>query len=626
LAAGAPGGFFSRGGTLYLKLADGSAPAAHVIHAARREEGFVLDGRSHVRLENLEIRHYGSGDFGKGVYLRLSSDCAVRGSRIHHIGSAGIWMRGGERNLIEGNEVWDTSIFGWPWSLVKGSPAETTAIYQTDAPGRGNVIRGNTTRGFFNGIAPCGSGAPAGGVLTNEIDVYDNALSQHLDDAFEPEGHCSNLRLWGNRIQDVHMAFAVAPAGVGPIYVVRNVVYRHGNTRASQVDGATSSALKINHDTGTPLGPLFLYHNTVLTDAPATDAVALLNERGGAAGIRARNNVLAGTRYALSKSHPVALDWDGDDLFSTSPTRLVRWLSASYATVAALRTATGQERGGVQAAPQLEDPDGGDFRPAPGSALIDRGLVVPGINDGFRGPAPDIGAVEREDGPPLPTLSVSDATVVEGQVGTTSAVFAVTLSAASTQTVTVRFATAPNTAAEGVDYLRAAGTLSFPPGTLRRTVAVTVVGDLLREADEEFWLNLDGPSGAELGDGQGRGRIRNDDAPPAISISDVSVAEGASGTRSAVFTVTLSAASGQTVSMAFTTAGRTAVAGSDFTTTAGTLVFAPGTTTRTVAVPVLGDTRPEPDETFVVNLSVPANATLADGQGVGTIRNDDPVP
>jgi hypothetical protein len=623
LAAGEPGGFFSSGTTLYLKLADGSSPSAHAIHAARREEGLVLDGRSHVRIENLEVRHYGAGDFGKGVYLRLATDCAVRNSRIHHIGSAGIWMKGGERNLIENNEVWDTSIFGWPWDLVKGSPAETSAIYQTDAPGRGNVIRGNTVHGSFNGIVPCGSGAPAGGVLTNEMDVYDNALRRHLDDAFEPEGYCSNLRLWGNRVEDVHMAFAVAPAGPGPLYLVRNVVHRHGNTRASQVDGYTSSVLKIHSGSSTPVGPLFLYHNTVLTDAPATDAVALFSG-GSATAIRARNNVFAATRYALSKSHSVPLDWNGDDLYSTSTSRLVRWLSASYATLPLFRAATGQEAQGIQAAPQLEDPDGGDFRPAPGSPLIDRGLVVAGINDGFVGAAPDIGALEREDSAPLPSLSVSDVTVTEGNAGTVGAIFAITLSAPSPQTVTVRFVTEPLTATEGVDYVRAASLLTFPPGTTRRTVVVTVVGDALREADEDFWLNLEAPIGAQLGDGQGRGRIRNDDAPPRMAISDASVLEGNVGTVTATFTVSLSAASGQPVTVSYVSANQTALAGSDYTSVSGSLTFAPGTTRRTIAVSLLGDVQREADETFLVNLFIPGGAILADGQGVGSIRNDDP--
>ncbi len=159
LAAGPPGGFHFDGTTLHLKFADASGPSAHGVHVARLEDGFLVDGQAHVRIENLEIRHYGSGDYGKGVYLRYASDCAVRSCRIHEVGSAGIWVKGGDRHLLEGNEVRDTSIFGWPWGATKGSSAENDAIAFTDDVGRGHVVRRNTVHGTFNGIAPCGSAA-----------------------------------------------------------------------------------------------------------------------------------------------------------------------------------------------------------------------------------------------------------------------------------------------------------------------------------------------------------------------------------------------------------------------------------------------------------------------------------
>jgi hypothetical protein len=392
LAAGAPGGFYFDGATLYVRFADDSAPSAHAMHVARLEDGFVIDGRAHVRIEDLEIRHYGAGDYGKGVYLRYASDCAVRRCRIHEVGSAGVWVKGGERNLIEENEIWDTSIVAWPWPETKGSSAENNAVSLTNDLGRGNVIRRNTIHGTFNGVGPCGDSAPPG-AFTSETDVYDNVLFEHTDDAFEPEGWCANVRLWGNRVSDVHMAFAVAPAAPGPTWIVRNVVWRHGNTRTSQQDGYTASVLKINSGYADPVGPLLLYHNTVITDAPGTDAVALLNP-GYSTFIRSRNNVLAGTQYVLYKVNPVVLDWDSDLLHTSDPSRFVRWEGASYATLASFQGATGQEPNGVAGDPDLVDPAGGDFRPACGSPLLDAGLALPGINDGFAGAAPDIGALE----------------------------------------------------------------------------------------------------------------------------------------------------------------------------------------------------------------------------------------
>lgn len=110
---------------------------------------------------------------------------------------------------------------------------------------------------------------------------------------------------------------------------------------------------------------------------------------------------------------------------------------------------------------------------------------------------------------------------------------------------------------------------------------------------------------------------------PTLSINDVSTAEGDSGTKTLSFTVTLSAASNLTVNVNFATADASASAGSDYQAGNGTLTLNPGETTKTVAITINGDTTNEENETFVVNLSTPVNATISDSQGVGTIVNDD---
>jgi hypothetical protein len=110
---------------------------------------------------------------------------------------------------------------------------------------------------------------------------------------------------------------------------------------------------------------------------------------------------------------------------------------------------------------------------------------------------------------------------------------------------------------------------------------------------------------------------------PFLSIGDVSVTEGDAGTRTATFTVGLSAASAQTVTVDYATADGSATAGSDYVATSGTLTFPSGSTTQSFPVTVSGDTVVEPDETFVVNLSGSAHATIADGQGTATINDDE---
>jgi ribosomal protein L35AE/L33A len=111
---------------------------------------------------------------------------------------------------------------------------------------------------------------------------------------------------------------------------------------------------------------------------------------------------------------------------------------------------------------------------------------------------------------------------------------------------------------------------------------------------------------------------------PTLTIGDVSIAEGNSGTSVATFTVTLSPPNtSQTVTVNYATANGTATAGNDYLAASGTLTFPPGTATQTITVTVNGDTAPDPTETFFVNLSGAANAGIGDAQALGTITTDD---
>ena len=239
--------------------------------------------------------------------------------------------------------------------------------------------------------------------------------------------------------------------------------------------------------------------------------------------------------------------------------------------------------------------------------------------------AQGIGTITDDDLPP--SLSISDAAVTEGNTGPTNATFTVSLSAPSSQTVTVNYSTADGTALAGVDYVANSGTLTFTPGqTTSKTVTVVVNGDLLDEPNETFLVNLSNLANATLADAQGIGTTLDDDNPPVLSIGDMTLQEGNSGTADAVFTATLSAPSGQTVTANYSTADGTALAGLDYAATSGTLSFAPGETAKILSVAVSGDLLNEPNETFFVNLSNSTNATLARSQGRGTIQDDDPVP
>ncbi|MFN9738394.1 MAG: beta strand repeat-containing protein [Pseudomonadota bacterium] len=225
----------------------------------------------------------------------------------------------------------------------------------------------------------------------------------------------------------------------------------------------------------------------------------------------------------------------------------------------------------------------------------------------------------------LPNLVIDDVTANEGDAGTTNFTFTVSLSAPSGPGgVTFDIATANGTATAGSDYVANTFTAqTIPAGSSTYTFTVQANGDALNEPSETFFVNVTNVVNAVVVDIQGVGTIVNDDPLPSLSINDVTVVEGNSGTTNAVFTVTLSAASGQSVTVNHATADGTATQPSDYTNTSGTSTFTPGQTTQTVTVPVVGEIVPEANETFFVNLSGATNATIADNQGVGTITNDD---
>lgn len=225
-----------------------------------------------------------------------------------------------------------------------------------------------------------------------------------------------------------------------------------------------------------------------------------------------------------------------------------------------------------------------------------------------------------------PTLSVNDISLIEGDDGNAYAVFTASLSEASLRTVTANFATADGTAITGSDYLATTGTITFNPGKTTQTITVAINGDRIDEYDETFFLNLSDATNATIADAQAVATILDNDAPPTLTITDKTITESDNGTTTAIFTVSLDAASGKPVTVNFATANGTAIAGSDYTATSGTLSFAPGETTKTISVQLNGDITDEYDETFFLNLSDATNATITDAQAVGTILDNDAPP
>jgi hypothetical protein len=227
-----------------------------------------------------------------------------------------------------------------------------------------------------------------------------------------------------------------------------------------------------------------------------------------------------------------------------------------------------------------------------------------------------------QDNESTPSVQISsNLRIAEGNAGTKIFNIPVTLSVASTQTVSVSYATADSTpisAVAGTDYVSNSGTLTFPPGTTSAQINVTVNGDTTVEPDETFLLKLSNPVNVNLFTSQVTVTIGNDDSSFQFSAAEYSVTESAksvnvtvtrTGDTSAAASVnyaTSDAAAGQRCSIA----NGKASSQCDYIATLGVLTFTAGQSSKTITIPVIDDGYQEGTETFSMLLSSPTFGTL----------------
>ena len=188
---------------------------------------------------------------------------------------------------------------------------------------------------------------------------------------------------------------------------------------------------------------------------------------------------------------------------------------------------------------------------------------------------------------------------------------------------TVGYATSDGTATAGSDYTAVSGTLTFAPGETSKTVTVPLLNDNVYEGNETFNVTLSNPSGGAslVFPMTAAVTIYDDESQPYILNGSVTAMEPRVGTTLAVFTLTLTNASTQTVTVDYATANGTAIAGSDYAAKSGTITFNPYETVKTVAITVNADNVAEGDETFFLNLSNAVNVTINNSQIMGVIRD-----
>jgi len=530
-------------------------------------------------------------------------------------------------------------------NVLNGAPngvsSQTPLVNATNSLYTSRIITGNTFNNGYAGVWLIGLSSTA---LSSGTQISGNAFSNQyysstyliFHDAPRVNGNTITatntyypiyLQNCYNAIQVLKNRMAL---GIGYgiyLYACNGALASHGLVANNFVSiGGSSTAYGItlygsnNQD---------IYYNSVNITSTYNAARAFDLEGGGST-INVVDNIFAnpGGGYAFYAGSTTAIGTsDYNDHYTSGPT-LAYW-TADRANLAALKTASGKDAHSVSTSPGfVSTTDLHRNTPTLDSLATP---LTSRVSDDIDGelrhpPKTDIGADERYPVAAIPQISVNNISVPEGNIGTTNAIFTVTLSDTTSQTVTVNFVTANGTATAGSDYVSKTGNLTFPPGTLTRTDTILINGDTLNEPDETFFLNLSAPTNATFADSQGVCTILNDDAPPKVSINDVSALEGNSGTTNFIFVVSLSGPSGQQVNVNFTTADGTTVGNVDYVGKSGVLVFPAGTTTKNDTILVNGDLLNEADEIFFVNLTGATNATILRGQGTGTILNDDAPP
>lgn len=227
-------------------------------------------------------------------------------------------------------------------------------------------------------------------------------------------------------------------------------------------------------------------------------------------------------------------------------------------------------------------------------------------------------------------LRIYGTTVTEGNDGIHYADVTVTLGGPSSKSVSVNYRTIDGTATAGSDYDAVSGTLIFTKGQGSKTIRVPVRGDRTGEWDyygggsEYLVVELSNPTGGAKLDYYSTAYVYILDDEPTLSASGAYQYEGNSGTTPFTFSVSLSAASEDAVTIDFATQDYTAFAGVDYVAASGTLTFAPGETSKTITVDVIGNTVAEPDKSFFLNLSgAPSSVSLTSNSVYGTIGDDD---
>ncbi len=391
---GTAGGYYADGAHMYVRFPNGNPPDRYAVTVPRGGTAIMLEKKNHVHIRGIEFAYFGTSLFSRAIYIDGGKYNLIDRCSFHHVIIGVALKRAADFNTVQHCHFDESPLAPWSFEAMKHGAGsyETGAIYvyAGKQPNTGNVIRHNVIQNMGDG-AHLYSSHPAG--PTTHMDFHDNRVTGLSDDGIETDGAGSNVRIYNNAFIGFLTGISVAPAQGGPTYIFRNVV---ADWHPSQSKAYQGYPFKFNFKSAFTTDWVYLYHNTCHTARPGQPGF-LLKSYCKWRGVVSRNNIYAGTRYAL-ESWPRSkfpVDFDYDDLYTTDPERLIAWGGKKHGTLADYSAATGQEKHGVSAPPGFVDVTKGDYRLAPGSAVIDKGVVIPGVNDDHAGAAPDLGAFEH---------------------------------------------------------------------------------------------------------------------------------------------------------------------------------------------------------------------------------------
>lgn len=425
----------------YIKFADGTDTTGKSIQVSMQPYCFRVSGKSNIQFRNIEFRYFGAAKLENYRCALLLENCdsmLVDSCRFLFCDRGVVFKGNSDDNIVQRSSFFD-DMGNWSYMQFKETNedyGQLNTYYPNFFPynfrniepgrvyfdhgftGRGNIMRYNVFDGGCDGIScPSTQGDSS---TSRNFDIYGNEFKNSSDDAFEVDGDASNMRIWGNVIHNAGGVSAASPC-YGPVYVFRNVIYDLPEIHYEYIyfdiggyhlhsETVSASPLKLNAAYCDIPGVVYFMHNTC--DVGATGLGFYLQQpqaQPSWANVIARNNIfyVESDKYALWVRATDKVDLDYNCYYSTqgfTARKDRNGFGLYYSLADASQNILGDVNDSssfIESHGYELDPSAGwrnevahDYRLTPASNMLDKGIYIPGVNDGFSEAAPDLGAFE----------------------------------------------------------------------------------------------------------------------------------------------------------------------------------------------------------------------------------------